>query len=242
MSIKLKPEKISRKINFHKFSGEGVRNQENFPKENFVSKNSKEFFGYQELGEGANPPPAVRLRFGKEIRNNKSQVFSSEVLVAYFIFSLTVILILFLWNVATTEIRNSERLYALEEKANDLGEKLIKTRGIPENWTKDDVLAIGLSTEEARILDPRKVKEFVELMNESYEEKSHLLGLGKYEFFFNLTDIDGNQIKIENVSCFTGRIPEDEIEKLTVRRTGLLNGSIVRITLTVWLGEVTVSG
>lgn len=165
----------------------------------------------------------------------KAQFFSSEVVVAYFIFSLAVIMIFFLWNTAIKEINQSEEIYNLEEQANNLGEKLVKTAGIPENWTKDDVMSVGLAREgQPRELEERKILEFLELMNESYLEKSHLLGLGKYDFFFNLTDINGTQLFLENLTCSAGRMPLEEKNKITTERTALWNDDIVKVKVIVW--------
>lgn len=166
---------------------------------------------------------------------NKGQFFSSEVLMAYFIFSLAIIMVFFLWNVAVKEINQSEEMYNLEEKAVSLGEKLVKTEGVPKNWTKKNVMSVGLAKEkQPRVLDKTKIIEFIQLMNESYEERSHLLGLGKYDFFFNLTDMQGGQIIIENLTCATGKKPSQEKSKLPVERTALWNDSIVKVKLIVW--------
>lgn len=165
----------------------------------------------------------------------KGQFFSSEVLIGYFIFSLAIIMVFFLWNTAVKEINNSEEIYNLEEKAVGLGEKLVKTPGIPENWSKGDVMSIGLAKEgEARVLEERKIREFIELMNESYNEKAQLLGLGKFDFFFNLTDINGTQITLGEITCATGKTPWEEKAKITTERTALWNNTIVKVIVTVW--------
>ena len=174
--------------------------------------------------------------------NLKGQVFSSEVVMAYFIFSLTLVIVLFLWNISFRQIKNSEKFYLLEETAFNLGEKLVKTSGFPNNWTKENVISVGLtsSPNEPRVLDESKILEFVYMMNSSYyyeETRGSILGIGKYEFYFNLTDINGTTIKIQNVSCHTGKIPENTNEMITVTRTALLNGEIVRLILTVWYGK-----
>ncbi len=176
--------------------------------------------------------------FGKKSGRNKAQVFSAEVLLGYTIFSLTIIIVLFLWTVTLQEIKNSENFYAMEETVLDMGEKLVKTPGQPLNWTEDDVLNIGLTeTTEPRILRERKIFDFVMIMNSSYEDRSNLLGLGKYDFYFNMTDIDGKTIEIRNVSCYTGKKPDAPVEMITITRTALLNQTIVKIFLTVWYGE-----
>lgn len=170
-----------------------------------------------------------------------AQVFSSETLLAYMIFSLAIVIVFFLWTTTITEIKNSERFYAMEEAAIDLGEKLVKTPGTPTNWqneTEEKILSIGLTfANEPRILQKEKILSFIKIMNTSYEERANLLGIGKYNFYFNLTDINGTTIILENISCATGKKPYLPIEMITIKRTALLDEMIVRIILTVWYGE-----
>lgn len=174
---------------------------------------------------------------GKKI----AQIFSSETLLAYMIFSLAIVIVFFLWTTTIIEIKNSERFYAMEEVALDLGEKLIKTVGIPINWhetEEEKILSIGLANkDEPRVLNKEKILNFLRIMNSSYEDRANLLGIGKYDFYFNLTNINGTTIILENMSCVTGKKPHLPIEMITIRRTALLNETIVRVILTIWYGE-----
>lgn len=168
-----------------------------------------------------------------------AQVFSGEFLIAYFIFAIALVLVFYMWDTTTADIMQFEHLYKLEDISVDVAEKLIKTKGIPENWSSDDVDSIGLVSG-SRILDSEKVLKFLKMMNSSnsnYEDNKYLLGIGKYDFHFEITDIDGTVIKINNLTCETGKPPVNETYMLTVTRTAILNNEIVRTILTVWEQE-----
>ncbi len=168
-----------------------------------------------------------------------AQVFSGEFLIAYFIFAIALVLVFYMWDTTIAEIMQSEHLCDLEDTSVDVAEKLIKTRGIPENWSLNDVDSIGLAGE-SRILDQEKVLKFLKMMNASnsnYENNKYLLGIGKYNFYFKITDIEGDTIKINNLTCETGKVPVNETQMLTITRTAILNDEIVRTILTVWEEE-----
>ncbi|HDI72858.1 MAG TPA: hypothetical protein ENF58_01855 [Candidatus Altiarchaeales archaeon] len=183
----------------------------------------------------------------KKFKEKRAQVSSGELLMACFIFFLVLIMAITIWNNTTEKIKGSERFYDLEETAVDISEKLVRTGGIPSGWSKENVTVIGLANE-PRVLDQGKILEFLDMMNDSafnnppcndpgisnYECNKHILGIGKYEFYFTLEDINGTTIEIENISCYTGKEPQNETEKLTVTRTAILNNKIVRMVLTLW--------
>ena len=166
----------------------------------------------------------------------KGQAFSTEFLLAYLIFSLVLILAFYLWNTTTADIIESKNRYEIEDRAVDSAEKLLRTRGIPADWSLSDVESIGLA-DESRILNPGKVLNFIILMNSSnsnYENNRWLLGIGKYDFYFNLTDINGTTMVINDTLCATGKKAVNETSMITVQRTGLLENEITTIKITVW--------
>lgn len=174
----------------------------------------------------------------------RGQLSSGEIIVAYFIFFLALTASITLWVDATNKINNRERLAEFQDAASDIAEKLVRTKGVPLNWTKEDVAAIGLARE-ARILSPEKILYFVELMNDSttssgcgaiseYECNKHLMGLGKYDFYFQLEDLEGEIINIGGVNCIAGRVPVNEAEKITIIRSAILEENITRIKFTLW--------
>ena len=169
--------------------------------------------------------------------HRKAQAFSSEFLLAYFIFLMVLSIAFYMWDSTILDITQSEKIYGIEETCNDISEKLLRTQGNPKNWTSSNVLSVGLA-DENRILNPDKILNFVSMMNESgYEDNAYLMGAGKYDFYFNLTNLAGNSIIINNKICVAGKIPTNDTEYImTVRRTAILNNEIVRVRVTLFDG------
>ena len=172
-------------------------------------------------------------RFSKK----RAQVFSGEFLIAYFIFSIALITTIYLWSNINSDMISSEHIYEMEETSVDTAEKLVNTGGLPDNWNSgDEILSIGLANE-SRILDRGKIVRFMEIMNASnsnYEDNKYLLGIGKYDFYINITDINDSGAGMGNLSLLAGKLPVNETNKITVIRTAILDDEIVRVRLTVW--------
>jgi len=186
-------------------------------------------------------------------RSRKAQVLSGEFILACVIFLFVLTSIFFLWNTTTRNIAESEISYEMDEVATNAIEKLVRTSGYPEDWENmsiDNVSALGLTTE-SRILDKEKVLKFLNITSNStfdnpcipddptisnYECNKHFLGLGRYDFYFDITYLNGTTVKVQGQNCTTGLIPGDVDYMLTKRRNALLNGDIVKITLTVFYG------
>jgi hypothetical protein len=86
---------------------------------------------------------------------------------------------------------------------------------------------------------------FMNLMNESktndicsgesnYNCSKSLLGVGKYDFYITIQDLNGTLISIDNITVIAGRYPVDETDKITIMRPSILNNSIVLLKLTLW--------
>jgi hypothetical protein len=182
--------------------------------------------------------------------HKRGQILSSEFIIAAVIFMFVLGAILFMWTTTTLQINQSELVYTMDESATSAAEKLVRTGGLPRNWSKldaDDIAAIGL-VNESRILDLGKLDRFLEMMNDSglpsdhdnpcgfsdplinnYGCNKHFLGLGKYDFHFNMTYLNGTFIGQTGV-----QVPSDADFIISKRRTALLNDRVVIITLSVW--------
>ena len=188
------------------------------------------------------------------LRNRKAQASSTELLIAYFIFFLALTMAVVLWTDTTETINNRERLTDFEELSSNIAEKIIRTPGDPSNWTSDKVSVIGLAYE-PRTLSPEKILAFIDLMNDSkpsgacpglsnYECNKHLLGVGKHNFYFalketnwtaaNWTDMNWTIMIMGNMNYTAGKYPVNDTEKITVKRTAILQGNITRMEFTLW--------
>jgi len=176
---------------------------------------------------------------------DRGQVFSGELLIAYVVFTLVLIIVVYLWGNTVKDILESEDTYELEKRAVDVSEKLIRTSGSPETWNRTNVYSVGL-VNDSRHLNEDKMLDFVYLMSpteyenscgggiSNYECNKHLTGVGVYNFYFIMEYLNDSTVSINGQSCTTGKQPENEKNKVTMTRTGLLNTTIVRTKTVVW--------
>jgi hypothetical protein len=177
--------------------------------------------------------------------DRRGQVSSVELLLAYFVFFIVFTLVVSMWVGTLKEVNSGERERDFEDAASRMSEKLVKTRGLPADWTAETVTAVGLA-DEPRILNTQKVLGFINLTNDSasgdcgyseYECNKELLGIGKYDFNFSIEDLDGAVVELDGVNLASGRTPIDETDRLTVIRSAMLGDQIVRLRLTFWYEE-----
>ncbi|MFH1788126.1 MAG: hypothetical protein ABH834_01945 [Candidatus Altiarchaeota archaeon] len=178
--------------------------------------------------------------------DSRGQVFSGEFLLAYFIFLTVMILAVLLWHNTERDITEAETLRLLEEKSVEASEQLVRTRGVPADWSASNVLSVGLA-EESRILSEDKISEFTDLMSDArydslcndvalsnYACSRHLLGLSGFDFAYELNYLNDSPVTVYGKTAETGKQPVNQTRLITVERTALLDNETVRATLTVW--------
>ncbi|MBD3388770.1 MAG: hypothetical protein GF416_06850 [Candidatus Altiarchaeales archaeon] len=176
---------------------------------------------------------------------SKGQVFSGEFLIAFMLFMAGLMLILHLWDLSTRDLFQAEDQRTMAEFGVEAAEKLIRTPGTPENWVLDNVTSLGLSNK-SRVLVPYKLLEFKHFMDHgqtdlcslpggsNYECNLYLLGIGGYDFYFNLTYLNGSVVEVDGEAMGVGRVPSNDTEAMTITRTAVLDGEITRLYFTVW--------
>jgi hypothetical protein len=179
----------------------------------------------------------------------RAQVLSGETITAFFIFSLVLVYMFFLWDTTTRNIIVSESLHEMDKVGTDTMEKLLRTSGAPDDWIEKslyNISAIGLANE-SRTLDRGKVLRFIYLMDSStydnlcedplmsnYDCSRILLGMRKYDFYFTMMDINGSILNLEGRNCTTGRVPAGEDYMITIKRSAMLDDNIVKISFVIW--------
>lgn len=173
----------------------------------------------------------------------KAQLFSGEFFIAFFIFMIVLTMALFLWYTTIWEVTKAENFYDMEETAIDAIEQLVRTQGHPLDWGVENVTNVGLANG-SRFLDGDKVLTFVDMMNVSkndlcntgsnYQCYRYLLGTGKFDFYFNVTYLNGTTYILGGTEIFAGEVQVDKLQRITIVRTGILDNETVRIKLTVW--------
>ena len=136
-----------------------------------------------------------------------------------------------------SEIQHSRTINEMESLSVEVSEQLLRTTGIPANWTKDDVDVVGLADARPRVLNSTKVSNFIDMMNYSsggYDDNRYLLGTRAYDFYFNMTYLNGTDV----YSTGRSHAGEDVSDIVTATRTSILDGEIIRIQFTIWKGEL----
>jgi hypothetical protein len=178
------------------------------------------------------------------MRASGGQVYSSEILIAFLIFMVSFTLLIGLWDSSTTDILRTEGMKTMETVGIDAAEVLVRTPGIPSNWSSNDVLALGLINE-SRVLSAAKIGNFTHYMSttdndlcpsspSNYDCNLYMLGIAGYDFYFNISYLNGSTAIAGGAPASVGRRPSNETMMLTVTRTALLDGDVTRLYLTVW--------
>ncbi len=173
---------------------------------------------------------------------NRGQLFSGDLAVATILFISTLALAFFLWNSSTEDINKAEALRDLQRIAASTTEQLIRTPGTPPDWnTQWDLRGQdisngvpGLATS-ARVIDPIKANSFIDMMNSTYyEQYKHLLGLGEYDFYMEVTNLTGSMVGVNGKPFVVGKPLSNSEASVAVLRTAIFNNTIVRVTFIIW--------
>lgn len=155
----------------------------------------------------------------------KGQIWAFDFLIAVAFLLLVFVLSYLVWNI--TVIRGESELdyVSMRLVAAVFSDSLLLRDGDPDGWEyASSINAIGLVNENG-VLDEDKLKK---LNSTNYSVARRIMGLGKYNYFINITNTsDGNTLyEIGNKTI--------EVEKVVVERFALLNGDVVSIVFEVW--------
>lgn len=128
--------------------------------------------------------------------NRKGQMLSPDFVLGFVIFSMVLIIGLTLWDVS---YRRSVWFYDIElmqDKALYASSRLINTPGVPQDWSITNVVMVGLKDNESLALSRDKILGFRRI---EYNRSKDLLGIGSFDYYVNVTDSSGKQLKTEGV-------------------------------------------
>ena len=109
-----------------------------------------------------------------------------------------------------------------------ISEKLLFTKGYPEDWFVSTVTSLGLASDEYYIIDINKINNMSELCQDDYERVKDLLGLGyQNDIYINISYIDGDDLLL----CSPGG-PTKQTE-MEVERVALVNNTPVRVSISL---------
>ncbi|MEE9323806.1 MAG: hypothetical protein V3U72_04640 [Candidatus Aenigmarchaeota archaeon] len=119
----------------------------------------------------------------------KAQVWSLDLITSLVVFLVVLIPLFFVWSYVNMQSQQQILFDEIEMLSLSVSDSLIRTEGLPEGWNSSSVTLIGLASEE-NILNATKVSYFLTMGNSEYNRTRAIL-TGSYDFFFNLTDLNG---------------------------------------------------
>jgi hypothetical protein len=172
--------------------------------------------------------------------NNKSQVFSTDLIIAVIIFTFILITSAWFWDSTKEKMHLSEIRNDLELIAHNAVSVLINTIGDPPNWhnitfNEDNVFSIGIGKNRPWFIDLNKAKK----LNETdYNLTKKILGIRgpNYEFYLNISMFNKTSLEFEDVSI-VGIYPNtSSLHVINVKRTMLsdTDNSWVSFNMLVW--------
>ena len=177
---------------------------------------------------------------------SRGQVFSGEFILAYMVFLVVLTLVIYLWNTNYRAIGMAEGQKEIHYSAVNAAENLVRTSGSPTGWDRFNVESFGL-VNMSRRLDPRKLLEFAESMNNSlsdglcapagstnYECRKYLL-VGGYDASFELRFLENDSVVAVDGTAISGGVSSGNSKSLVhVERSAILLDDIVVLNLEVW--------
>jgi len=150
----------------------------------------------------------------------RAQVWSLDFITSIIVFLVVLVPLFFIWSYVNAQSQQEILFDEVETLSLSISDALIRTGGMPEGWDNSSVTAIGLASEE-NVLNATKVFYFLSMGNSEYNRTRAIL-TGGYDFFFNITDINGTNY---------GKIGNSPQERMTIpiERYCLYNERLVKI-------------
>jgi hypothetical protein len=171
---------------------------------------------------------------GARPRTHKGQTWAIDFIAGIAVLTTILFIFMLMWN--TSAIRwNSARSQAqMEESAFFASESLLATPGTPPSWEMlthidGNVSAIGLVSGRNE-LNRAKLDKLVAENATAYGAIKARLGLERYQFGMNITNLGGN-ITYYTFGEFSGGALNDSI---SFERLGILDGNPVLVHMEVW--------
>ena len=161
--------------------------------------------------------------------NRGAQLFSFDLISSLTVFMIFFTIFFFAYGQLKLQTAQATAAKDAQDTATFLSDELVRTPGIPANWTNTTVVTIGLAEEDG-VLALSKLRA---LGNMSYQNSTFFLVLGNFEYFLNLTALN-------NATLFTyGWYPPQNITTVTpIKRMVLLHNDTGRqlaiLRLIVW--------
>ncbi len=152
----------------------------------------------------------------------KGQIFSTDFLVASFIFLVVITILYLYWTYSAVQLEETRRVNDITDVAYLTSNVWMRT-GTPVYWDANSVIDIGLQNNHR--INQTKLNS---LNTIGYEKVRLMIGVPPYNFYMRIYDMNNNTIfDFGNLN-----LNADNIVK--VKRIGIMNSSIVYIDTVVW--------
>lgn len=133
--------------------------------------------------------------------SEKAQLFTGDLVFGLFIFTITLAILLQLWQTTYDNLWSNENDYEMNWLADTVANQLVRTSGDPYEWTSSNVVAVGLAkvqaggVVESRVIDPDKLMFFIDMFNKNYTSaRNILLGSGQFDVYFELSCLNSTDL------------------------------------------------
>jgi len=110
-------------------------------------------------------------------------------------------------------------------------DSLIRTPGVPDDWNLDNVISIGLVDKEY-VINETKAAMFLGM---DYGEARDMLLDVSYDFYFEMSGMNGDIISINGTNATKGSYPGSGASNvIPAKRYAVYNGGIVEISFMLW--------
>lgn len=129
----------------------------------------------------------------------KAQVWTADFIISVIIFFTMVVLMIFSWNYTNQQNTYQQYFNDIENNALSVSDALIRVPGIPEDWNETNVISLGLASSD-NVLGRTKITRFINLAN---DKTKNLLGIGNFEFYFELRYLNNTAIPLNSTANIT---------------------------------------
>jgi hypothetical protein len=169
-------------------------------------------------------------------RHLKGQTWAVDFIAGIAVLTFIIMLFMLMWNGIAMRWNSATRQMAMEESAFFASESLLATPGVPPSWEMlphidGNVSAMGIASGRNE-LNRAKLDKLVAENATAYDTVKARLGLQRYQFGMNVTDLS-RSTAYYTFGEFSGGALNNSI---TFDRFGILDGSPVLVHMEVWGG------
>ena len=180
------------------------------------------------------------MRASKNHRERKAQIFSLDVMVAFFVLVMILSSALWLWNTAREKLQQAESRNDLELKARNAIYSLIQTVGDPPAWNKLSVIndttvhSFGIGKNRPWFIDEEKAIKLSSINDTHYDLIKKILTIRKNDFYLNVSRYN-TTTKAYDTIALVGKYPNNAKEIVRIERLGLNDDmKWMKIIIYVW--------